>query len=61
MTRKNQEKNLNFNLVTFDTTDELYKFGCNHKTKKIRKACMLLSIVDNSTVDGSAEKRARKF
>jgi len=57
---ENQEKIL-IPISNIDTTDELINLGVTIKSKKNKKGLYALSIVDNSTVDGSAEKRAKKI
>ncbi len=57
---ENQEKIL-IPISNIDTTDELINLGVTIKSKKNKESLYVLSIVDNSTVDGAAEKRAKKI
>jgi Kef-type K+ transport system membrane component KefB len=44
-----------------DTTDELINLGVTIKSKKNKDGLFALSIVDNNTMDGSADKKAKKI
>jgi nucleotide-binding universal stress UspA family protein len=44
-----------------ETTDELVNLGVTIKSKKNRDGLFALSIVDNSLVDGAADKNAKKI
>lgn len=44
-----------------ETTDELINLGVTIKSKKNREGLYALSIIDNNSTDGSAEKRAKKI
>lgn len=44
-----------------ETTDELINLGVTIKSKKNRDGLYALSIIDNSSTDGSADKRAKKI
>lgn len=58
------EENLEKILIpisNIDTTDELINLGVTIKSKKNKDGLYALSIVDNNTRDGSADKQARKI
>jgi len=48
-------------ISNFETTDELVNLGVTIKSKKNRDGLFALSIVDNSLVDGAADKNAKKI
>jgi Kef-type K+ transport system membrane component KefB/nucleotide-binding universal stress UspA family protein len=57
---ENQEKIL-IPISNIDTTDELINLGVTIKSKKNKDGLYALSIVDNNTMDGSADKQAKKI
>lgn len=57
---QNQEKIL-IPISNIDTTDELINLGVTLKSKKNKDGLYALSIVDNNTLDGSADKQAKKI
>ncbi|CAM4088822.1 cation:proton antiporter [Gillisia limnaea] len=57
---ENQEKIL-IPISNIETTDELINLGVTIKSKKNKEGLYALSIVDNNTRDGSADKQARKI
>ncbi|MEX0968589.1 MAG: cation:proton antiporter [Bacteroidia bacterium] len=57
---ENQEKIL-IPISNIETTDELINLGVTIKSKKNKDGLYALCIVDNSTVDVSADKRAKKI
>lgn len=57
---QNQEKIL-IPISNIDTTDELINLGVTIKSKKNIDGLYALSIVDNNTLDGSADKQAKKI
>lgn len=44
-----------------ETTDELVNLGVTIKSKKNKEGLYALSIIDNNTIDGSADKQAKKI
>jgi Kef-type K+ transport system membrane component KefB/nucleotide-binding universal stress UspA family protein len=56
---ENQEKIL-IPISNIESTDELINLGVTIKSKKNKDGLYALSIVDNNTMDGSAEKQAKK-
>ncbi len=57
---KNQEKIL-IPISNIDSTDELINLGVTIKSKKNKGGLYALSIVDNDSIDTSAEKQAKKI
>lgn len=57
---ENQEKIL-IPISNIETTDELINLGVTIKSKKNKDGLYALSIVDNNSRDGSADKQARKI
>lgn len=57
---ENQERIL-IPISNLDTTDELINLGITIKSKKNKDGLYALSIVDNNTIDGSADKHAKKI
>jgi Kef-type K+ transport system membrane component KefB/nucleotide-binding universal stress UspA family protein len=57
---ENQEKIL-IPISNIETTDELINLGVTIKSKKNKDGLYALSIVDNNTMDGSADKKAKKI
>jgi Kef-type K+ transport system membrane component KefB/nucleotide-binding universal stress UspA family protein len=57
---ENQEKIL-IPISNIETTDELINLGVTIKSKKNKDGLYALSIVDNNTMDGSADKQAKKI
>lgn len=57
---ENQEKIL-IPISNIETTDELINLGVTIKSKKNKEGLYALSIVDNNTRDGSADKQARRI
>lgn len=58
--KENQEKIL-IPISNIDTADELINLGVTIKSKKNKDGLYALSIVDNNTMDGSADKQAKKI
>jgi Kef-type K+ transport system membrane component KefB len=59
-----EEENLEKILIpisNLETTDELVNLGITIKSKKNKDGLFALSIVDNNTMDGSADKAAKKI
>jgi len=56
----NQEKIL-IPISNIETTDELINLGVTIKSKKNRDGLYALSIIDNNSTDGSADKKAKKI
>jgi Kef-type K+ transport system membrane component KefB/nucleotide-binding universal stress UspA family protein len=48
-------------ISNIETTDELVNLGVTIKSKKNKDGLFALSIVDNNTIDGSADKQAKKI
>ncbi|EPR71890.1 Na+/H+ antiporter [Winogradskyella psychrotolerans RS-3] len=57
---ENREKIL-IPISNINTTDELINLGVTIKSKKNKDGLYALSIVDNNTIDGSADKKAKKI
>jgi Kef-type K+ transport system membrane component KefB/nucleotide-binding universal stress UspA family protein len=57
---ENQERIL-IPISNIETTDELVNLGVTIKSKKNKDSLFVLSIVDNNTMDGSADKQAKKI
>jgi nucleotide-binding universal stress UspA family protein len=57
---ENQEKIL-IPISNIETTDELINLGVTIKSKKNKEGLYALSIVDNNSLDGSADKNAKKI
>lgn len=57
---ENQERIL-IPISNLDTTDELINLGVTIKSKKNKQGLYALSIVDNNTMDSSADKKAKKI
>ncbi|WP_412176281.1 cation:proton antiporter [Formosa sp. PL04] len=57
---ENQEKIL-IPISNIETTDELINLGITIKSNKNKDGLYALSIVDNNTMDGSADKQAKKI
>ena len=57
---ENQERIL-IPISNIDTADELVNLGVTIKSKKNKGGLYALSIVDNNTMDGSADKQAKKI
>jgi Kef-type K+ transport system membrane component KefB/nucleotide-binding universal stress UspA family protein len=57
---ENQERIL-IPISNIETTDELINLGVTIKSKKNKDGLYALSIVDNNTMDGSADKQAKKI
>ncbi len=56
----NQEKIL-IPISNIETTDELVNLGVTIKSKKNRDGLYALSIIDNNSTDGSADRKAKKI
>jgi Kef-type K+ transport system membrane component KefB len=48
-------------ISNIETTDELINLGVTIKSKKNKDGLFALSVVDNNTIDGSADKQAKKI
>jgi Kef-type K+ transport system membrane component KefB len=63
-TTADDEENIEKILIpinNIETTDELINLGVTIKSKKNKEGLYALSIVDNSTMDGKADKQAKKI